>query len=112
MLTGTVRKWDEKRGFGFITSDVGDFYFKATAWKAAENIKQHFKVQFYTTEIPANSNYENANCSRLVFFQKASVNKRITLCLVNLTRVYAYVLEELDLYLKVRLNWIAYANDN
>lgn len=59
MLNGTVRKWDEKRGFGFITSDVGDFYFSSTAWKADDKVKLHSKVQFYTSEIPANGNNES-----------------------------------------------------
>lgn len=61
-LDGKVRMWDQKRSFGFITTNVGDFYFNKAACKSPENMKQGSKVQFNAKEIPANSNYENAPC--------------------------------------------------
>lgn len=65
-LDGKVRKLDKDRGFGFITSSSGDFYFNKTACDVFYEIKPGTKVRFEITELPTNINYANSPCPSAV----------------------------------------------
>lgn len=65
-LDGKVRKLDIERGFGFITSNSGDFYFNKSACDEFYSIKQGAAVKFEITELPTDINYANSNCPSAV----------------------------------------------
>lgn len=62
-LQGTVRKWDGIRKFGFITSDKGDFHFKAEAIKENEKIvKEGAEVNFQQSKVVASDQLNKDYC--------------------------------------------------
>jgi len=65
-LDGKVRKLDKDRGFGFITSSFGDFYFNKSSCDAFYDMKQGEAVKFESTELPADINYASGSCPSAV----------------------------------------------
>lgn len=65
-LNGKVRKLDKDRGFGFITSNSGDFYFNKSVCDVFHDMKQGEVVKFEITELPAEINYASGSCPSAV----------------------------------------------
>lgn len=48
MLTGTIKRYDFRKGFGFITEDKEgkDYFFHKSEWKGKQQIRQGVVVNF------------------------------------------------------------------
>ena len=60
MITGTVKNWDNLKGWGFIEGDDGQDYFAhASKVRAGQAIRAGLKVKFDTYETSRGSEAEN-----------------------------------------------------
>lgn len=65
-LVGKVNKIFKDRGYGFITSSSGDFYFNKSVCEAFHKIRQGDEVNFEITELPTDDTYSNSSCPSAV----------------------------------------------
>ncbi len=61
-IDGEIRKWDASKGFGFIKSAKGDYYFNKTAWNSPQEIKSGAKVSFTSSALPSSTSDSKAEC--------------------------------------------------
>lgn len=51
-MTGTVKSFSPSRGYGFIDTHDGDYWFHASEWMGRERPKEGDKVDFVPMDTP------------------------------------------------------------
>ena len=51
-MTGTVISFSPGKGYGFINTDKGDYFFHASEWMGRERPKEGDKVDFAPMDTP------------------------------------------------------------